>query len=157
LFTTWATWLAAGLDQHSQIADPLFVDTAKVFRPDYAPRGDFSVKASSPALGLGFKNFPMDSFGVMTITKTSSRMPFVKGNSSATVQDFVCFAHGKLIVFRSGDYKVVVTNALGKTMAVFIGRDTHSFAFEQATMAKGVYFAVIRFAQGRVMQKFLVN
>jgi hypothetical protein len=45
----------SGLDQHSIVADALFVDAA---------RGDYRVKEGSPALALGFKNFPMDQFGV---------------------------------------------------------------------------------------------
>ncbi len=45
----------AGWDQNSVEGDPLFMDPAK---------GDFRVQEGSPALKLGFKNFPMDSFGV---------------------------------------------------------------------------------------------
>ncbi len=44
-----------GRDQHSLEADPLFVDPAT---------GDYRVKWNSPALELGFKNFPMNQFGV---------------------------------------------------------------------------------------------
>jgi len=52
---------AAGLAKQSQrdansiIADAMFVDPAQ---------GDFRVKDGSPALKLGFVNFPMDQFGV---------------------------------------------------------------------------------------------
>ncbi|NBV23430.1 MAG: PDZ domain-containing protein [Proteobacteria bacterium] len=42
-------------DEHSIVADALFID---------APHGDFRVKEGSPALKLGFVNFPMDQFGV---------------------------------------------------------------------------------------------
>jgi hypothetical protein len=42
-------------DEHSMIADAMFVDPAN---------GDFRVKDDSPALKLGFVNFPMDQFGV---------------------------------------------------------------------------------------------
>jgi hypothetical protein len=42
-------------DAHSILADAMFVD------PD---KGDFRVKEGSPALKLGFVNFPMDQFGV---------------------------------------------------------------------------------------------
>ena len=42
-------------DAHSIVADALFVDPAN---------GDFRVKDGSPALKLGFVNFPMDQFGV---------------------------------------------------------------------------------------------
>lgn len=44
-----------GTDKNSVAGDPLFVDPSK---------GDYSVKANSPALKIGFKNFPMDAFGV---------------------------------------------------------------------------------------------
>ena len=42
-------------DANSLVADARFVDPAK---------GDFRVKEGSPALVLGFVNFPMDQFGV---------------------------------------------------------------------------------------------
>ncbi len=44
-----------GVDSRSQAGDPAFRDPA---------RGDFQVKSGSPALAIGFKNFPMDRFGV---------------------------------------------------------------------------------------------
>jgi hypothetical protein len=49
-------WQAAGLDVHSVEADPRFVDPAGF---------DYQVKPGSPALELGFENFPMDQFGVI--------------------------------------------------------------------------------------------
>ena len=52
---TWSQWTAAGLDPHSVVADPLFVNPAG---------GDYTVKDGSPALALGFTNFPMTGFGV---------------------------------------------------------------------------------------------
>jgi len=53
---TFAQWQAKGFDTHSVIADPMFVDPA---------RGDYRVRDGSPALRLGFRNFPMDRFGVL--------------------------------------------------------------------------------------------
>jgi hypothetical protein len=52
-----ATQLQAqsGRDGHSLVADARFIDTAI---------GDYRVKPDSPALALGFVNFPMDQFGV---------------------------------------------------------------------------------------------
>lgn len=44
-----------GCDVKSLAGDPLFIDPAS---------GDFRVKDGSPALKLGFENFPMDRFGV---------------------------------------------------------------------------------------------
>jgi hypothetical protein len=45
----------SGRDAHSIVADAEFMDAAK---------GDYRVKKNSPALKLGFVNFPMDQFGV---------------------------------------------------------------------------------------------
>jgi hypothetical protein len=45
----------SGRDAHSVEADALFIDAA---------RGDYRVRPGSPALALGFENFPMDQFGV---------------------------------------------------------------------------------------------
>jgi len=52
---TLEEWQDKGHDIHSVFADPMFVDPAN---------GDYRVKPESPALKLGFKNFPMDQFGV---------------------------------------------------------------------------------------------
>ncbi|MDF7801977.1 right-handed parallel beta-helix repeat-containing protein [Pontiellaceae bacterium B1224] len=47
-------WESSGYDANSVIADPMFVNPAEM---------DYRVKPGSPALKLGFKNFPMDQFG----------------------------------------------------------------------------------------------
>ena len=47
--------LSSGSDTNSLAGDPKFLDPAS---------GDFRVGDDSPALKLGFKNFPMDQFGV---------------------------------------------------------------------------------------------
>jgi len=46
-------WKKRGQDEHSLIADPLFVD------PD---KGDFTLQPDSPALKLGFK--PIETKGI---------------------------------------------------------------------------------------------
>ncbi len=70
LFTTRAARekaVAFGWDHHSLVGDPMFVD---------APNGDYRVRPESPALKLGFKNFPMDEFGVRKAElKTIARVP----------------------------------------------------------------------------------
>jgi hypothetical protein len=48
-------FLKNGCDANSLVGDPMFLDPSK---------GDYSVKQGSPALKIGFKNFPMDQFGV---------------------------------------------------------------------------------------------
>ncbi|NCO42726.1 MAG: hypothetical protein GW892_28975 [Armatimonadetes bacterium] len=50
----WEAWQNKGLDQHSAIADPRFVDPAK---------DDYRLKPDSPALALGFKPLPVDQIG----------------------------------------------------------------------------------------------
>lgn len=44
-----------GWDANSMLGDPMYVDPGN---------GDYRVKEDSPALKLGFENFPMDQFGV---------------------------------------------------------------------------------------------
>jgi hypothetical protein len=61
----------SGRDQHSIVADAQFVDPTV---------GDYRVKAGSPALALGFVNFPMDRFGVQKPElKALSRTPVLPG------------------------------------------------------------------------------
>lgn len=56
-----------GCDANSLVGDARFMDAA---------RGDYRVKDGSPALKLGFANFPMDQFGVRTPRlKTLARTP----------------------------------------------------------------------------------
>ncbi len=49
-----AWWQAQGLDRHSLVGDPLFVD------PD---KGDYRLRPNSPALRLGFKPIPLEKIG----------------------------------------------------------------------------------------------
>lgn len=46
-----------GTDAHSLAGDPMFMDAAA---------GDYRVKPGSPAFQIGFVNFPMDEFGVVS-------------------------------------------------------------------------------------------
>ena len=55
------SWSADGEDLHSRTADPQFTDGNPWTDPALL---DYTVAATSPALGLGFANFPMDTFGV---------------------------------------------------------------------------------------------
>jgi len=71
LFTTTEAdrikFAANGCDAHSLVGEPMFMDPAK---------GDFRVKEGSAALQLGFKNFPMDQFGVTSPRlKAIARVP----------------------------------------------------------------------------------
>ena len=51
---SWQQWREMGFDQHSVVADPLFVDPAQ---------GDYRLRAGSPALQLGFEQLPFDRMG----------------------------------------------------------------------------------------------
>jgi hypothetical protein len=65
----------SGRDEHSEIADAMFIDPA---------HGDYRVKDNSPALKLGFKNFPMDQFGVTSPKlKAKARTPVLPGAPAA--------------------------------------------------------------------------
>ncbi|MCX5674214.1 MAG: right-handed parallel beta-helix repeat-containing protein [Planctomycetota bacterium] len=66
----------SGLDEHSLEADAMFIDPG---------RGDYRVKDGSPALALGFKNFPMDQFGVRKPDlKKIARTPVLPGAGDVT-------------------------------------------------------------------------
>jgi hypothetical protein len=61
-------------DAESIVANAQFIDPAK---------GDYRVKPESPALALGFKNFPMDQFGVQKPSlKAIARTPDLSRTSS---------------------------------------------------------------------------
>ncbi len=63
-------------DEHSIIADAQFIQPTA---------GDFRVKESSPALALGFQNFPQDNFGVQKpALKAIARTPLI-GEQTAKV------------------------------------------------------------------------
>lgn len=58
-----------GWDQNSIFGDPMFIDPAV---------GDYRVKEGSPAFEVGFKNFPMDQFGVKKASlKAIARTPLL--------------------------------------------------------------------------------
>ena len=67
----------SGRDAHSLIQDALFVDPGN---------GDFRVQEGSPALKLGFVNFPMDQFGVQKPElKAIARTPEIPQSPGAVV------------------------------------------------------------------------
>jgi len=50
----WESWRATGQDQHSRVADPMFVDPEK---------DDYRLKPESPAFKLGFEAIPVEKIG----------------------------------------------------------------------------------------------
>lgn len=66
---------AHGCDLHSIVADPMFIDPEN---------GDYRVDESSPALKIGFLNFPMDKFGVRKSSlKKIAKTPVLPGLNDA--------------------------------------------------------------------------
>ncbi len=88
----------SGRDENSIVADALFVDAA---------RGDYRVAEGSPALKLGFKNFPMDQFGVksprLKARARTPKLPALKSVSAATSQ-----RDGRVVDWLGGQVKNVV-------------------------------------------------
>jgi len=90
----------SGLDEHSQEADAMFIDPA---------RGDYRVKGGSPALALGFKNFPMDQFGVQKPDlKKIARTPVLPGAGDATPATQQSSRDGRAMEWLGGQFKNVV-------------------------------------------------
>ena len=54
LLDEWAAWQARGMDRHSLVADPLFVDASK---------DDYRLRPNSPAFKLGFERIPVERIG----------------------------------------------------------------------------------------------
>ncbi|OHE77641.1 MAG: hypothetical protein A2107_00340 [Verrucomicrobia bacterium GWF2_62_7] len=54
LMDEWAAWQALGMDRHSLVAEPRFVNTAK---------DDYRLKSNSPAFKLGFRRIPVEKIG----------------------------------------------------------------------------------------------
>jgi len=83
---------ASGTDKNSKAGNPMFVNAAK---------GDYTVTAGSPALGIGFKNIPMDAFGVQkpSLKKMAEQpaIPMIMTDVNTTDKSaVVSFSGGKI-------------------------------------------------------------
>lgn len=78
-------------DAHSLAGDPMFVDPAK---------GNYEVKAGSPAFKVGFTNFPLDEFGVVSpslkIKSEKVPLPIINTASSNSGITEMAWLGGKL-------------------------------------------------------------
>ena len=155
---TWAQWHAAGLDVHSVLGIPTFADTTKVFPNNYAPRGDYSIP-SAAALPFGFKNFPMDSFGVMQVSQTAVRDPGAIGHSNEqeTGLSSIHFNNGRLAVSHSGNYQVRIAMVNGRTVIVLRGTNGSVVYINTNRLSPGVYFAVVEANHDNEIKRFVVN
>lgn len=92
----------SGGDADSRSGDPMFTDPA---------RGDFRVKDGSPALQIGFRNFPMDQFGV--------KKPALRARAGTPV----------IPPLRAEGDRVM--NPLGEKSQVWLGATLHSLQGEE--------------------------
>ena len=74
----WQLQQQSGRDEHSIVTDAQFVDPA---------HGDYRVKPGSPALAMGFKNFPMDQFGVQQARNSKPSRVFRSCRSPENTRD----------------------------------------------------------------------
>lgn len=74
----WDGWRATGQDEHSVMADPLFVD------PEHH---DYRLQPDSPALKLGFKPIPFDQIGPYESPDRAS-WPVVEAPGASALGDF---------------------------------------------------------------------
>ena len=152
-----SAWRTAGLDVHSVTGDPMFVNVNQTW-PGYDPKGNYQVQAGSPALSIGFQNFPMDSFGVMTVSISGVIRPATdRPGRVGEVLNGIRYNSGRLLVSITGDFRVTVTNALGRTVKVFSGKGNSMFAINPTMIGKGVYFVTVAGQHGTATGKFLVN
>lgn len=100
---------ADGCDLHSVVGDPMFVDPT---------HGDYRVQPGSPALQIGFKNFPMDQFGVQKPElKAIARVP--------------AFPTPELKSKAPSDTQVHVTNWWGAAVSALSGEEYSAFGVSQ--------------------------
>ncbi len=154
---TLAQWKTAGLDVHSVSGDPQFTDVNKTWTA-YAPKGDYTVKAGSPALAIGFKNFPMDSFGVVAPVPTSiAQKPYAMDRSGEPGLFELRFVNGGLFISHDGDYRVRIATVRGRTVKVLNGSKGSRVYLETRGMSPGLYLATVQVRQGMESRVFILN
>lgn len=159
---SWSQWTGAGNDQHSKVADPMFTDPNKDWGPG-RPKGDYSVKNGSPALALGFKNFPMDSFGALGTpgpnTDACVTAVYHPGRKPETIRSLRVsqMSHAFMVSFDGGDFKVSIMAPSGRTVAKCNGTKHSTVVFDTRSVGSGIYFANIRTKNGVITRQFAVS
>jgi hypothetical protein len=136
----------------------MFTDTNKTW-PNYSPKGDFSVKPGSPALALGFRNFPMDSFGVISLPMTGTKwnQPVDHPNSLKNLHGVVRYVMGKLNVSFACEYRVTVTTALGRVVKIYDGKGYSSYNLSSKLPGAGIYLVTVRTNSSVDTRQFIIN
>jgi hypothetical protein len=167
---SWQQWNSAGMDAHSTVADPQWVDKNKKWSgrtPEYLPVGDYNPSNTSAINAINFKTFPMDSFGIIgtvpgpdfnLICETSI---VSRGNdyglSKLDNKPVMAFGGSVLSVSYRGDYQVSIISPAGRTVTRFSGNGLTDFALDAKQIPSGMYFAMVRTKAGMVTRRFLVN
>jgi hypothetical protein len=120
-------YAAQGCDADSLSGDPLFVNAAA---------GDFRVQPESPALKLGFVNFPMDQFGVQSSRlKALARTPVIPavttiaGGHPAPAAQTVWHWHGATIRELIGEEYSIVGVRAGSQGILLVAVPANTAAF----------------------------
>lgn len=143
---TWDQWVSGGCDAHSKLADPLFVDPSKE---------NYQVKTGSPALLMGFKNFPMDSFGVLSLPCGSSTGIYHGSAGYAENRTSQLRYYGnRLFVSCNSGYELTITNVAGKVVGKFSAKGNTGFKFDQR---QGVYIVRLKTESGIEIKRFIVD
>ena len=104
-----------GADVHSVVGDAQFVDPAA---------GDFRVADGSPALELGFQNFPMDKFGVcdsqLRAQARTPEIPQLRNISSDSSSIVYNWLGGKIRNLEGGEYSAWgISSEAGSVLLLF--------------------------------------
>jgi len=117
---SWDEWRALGKDEHSVLADPLFVD---------AVAHDFGLKPESPALALGFQQIPVGRIGPYE-SPDRATWPIVEAPGVSALGDFHTVRFHEPPQFRRLPVRdVSVRDGIGNTLAKAAAGETIRVAY----------------------------
>jgi hypothetical protein len=139
----------------------VFVDTQKVFRSGYQPRGDFNPTNSVMLNSLHFQTFPMDSFGVLTSPgpdySTGISLQRAVRDATADGSLSVECRSGWLTVSFAGAFDATIATASGRKMSSFKGDGTARLALDGNLYRSGLYILSVKSENGVASRRFLVQ
>jgi hypothetical protein len=131
----------SGRDEHSIAADAHFINPSA---------GDYRVRQDSPALALGFRNFPMDQFGVQTPKlKEIARTPELPKGAGAQAATLISGRDRRTAPWRGATVRNVV--GLGDISAAGLPEETGVVV---VSVSAGTPAALTGLKPGDVILKF---
>jgi len=117
-----------GWDKNSILGDAMYVDPAN---------GDFRVKDGSPALKLGFRNFPMDQFGVKKPSlKAIAQTPAIPVLGAAPAKQSHAKAPAKAVVSKRVWLGATLSDLKGEDFSAFgVSKEEGGVALSQVPKA----------------------